>query len=142
MNEPPRVLIVEDDADALQMLTLLFEGWGFVVDPALTGIAAIACFKGHCPDVVISDLVMPGMNGLELLHAIRQVNTDCVFFFILITGYATVPRGIEAIEAGADEVLLKPIDLTLLRHLLETHGFVHSEDAASPPPDGPRRLET
>lgn len=135
MTQPPRVLIVEDDADALQMLTLLFEGWGFVVDPALTGIAAIACFKGHCPDVVISDLVMPGMNGLELLHAIRQVNTECVFFFILITGHATVPRSVEAIEAGADEVLLKPIDLDMLRHLLEAHGFLQDETAVGRAPE-------
>lgn len=116
-----RVLLVDDDAAALEMMRALFASWGYTVDSALTGRTAIELVKVHCPDFIISDLIMPGMSGLELLKALK---TDhCKAVFIMLTGYGTVRRGVEAIEAGADEVLLKPLDVEALRTALVRRGL-------------------
>lgn len=122
-----RVLIVEDDPEALRMLRTLFASWGYTVDTASSGLAALVSVAAACPQIIVSDLIMPGMSGLELLHALRT--QGCTMFFILLTGYGTVPRGVAAIEEGADEVLLKPIDTELLRTTLEHRGlWIHSEE--------------
>lgn len=116
-----RVLLVDDDPAALEMMRTLFASWGYTVETALTGPAAIGSVKARCPDIVISDLIMPGMSGLELLKALK---TDhCQAVFIMLTGYGTVRRGVEAIEAGADEVLLKPLDVDDLRATLARRGL-------------------
>ena len=120
---PARILIVEDDADSLKMLCLLLESWGYQVDEARRGDIALDKIRDNCPDVVISDLVMPGMSGLELLHAIRTERKECLIFFILTTGYGTVQKGVRAITQGADEVIIKPIDPDDLFELLCRHGF-------------------
>lgn len=114
MTAPLRVLVVEDDAQLLGYLVCLLAGWGYQTDPARSATDALACCDRQCPDVVISDLVMPGMDGLELLHSLRSVK-GCNIYFILITGHGTVSSAVRAIMEGADEVLVKPVkDVELL----------------------------
>ncbi len=108
MTAPLRVLVVEDDALLLGYLACLLAGWGYQIDPARSATEALACCTRQCPDVVISDLMMPGMGGLELLHAMRSTE-NCRIYFILITGQGTVSSAVRAIMEGADEVLLKPV---------------------------------
>lgn len=109
MTAPLRILVVEDDAQLLGYLANLLVGWGFDIDPARSATDALVSCERRCPDVVISDLMMPGMGGLELLHALRAI-PDCCILFILITGHGTVPRAVRAIMEGVDEVMVKPID--------------------------------
>ncbi len=113
MTAPLRILVVEDDAQLLGYLACLLAGWGFEIDPARSATDALASCDRRCPDVVISDLMMPGMGGLELLHALRAI-PDCHILFILITGHGTVPGAVRAIMEGVDEVMVKPIDESLL----------------------------
>lgn len=113
-----RVLIVEDDADTLEMLSLWLHRWGYACDEALSGEDALRLVSEHCPDVIISDLVMPGMSGLDLLKAIRTQNLECRSVFVLISGHTSVEVAVSAIEEGADECLLKPIEPEALRTLL------------------------
>jgi CheY-like chemotaxis protein len=119
----PRVLVVEDDPQALAYVGEIFRLWGWTVDAVMTGQQALARVDDNCPDLIISDLVLPGMSGLELMTALRQQRSDCVVFFVLVTGYGTVTRAVSAIDAGADEVLLKPFNDEDVRLLLERNGF-------------------
>lgn len=114
----PRILVVEDDQALLTFLVNTIQHWGYLADGAVSGPEAIRLVTANCPQIVISDLVMPGMDGLELLRLIRAVRDDCVMFFILITGYGTVDAAVDAVIQGANEVLLKPLDLDRLRGLL------------------------
>ena len=117
MTAPLRILVVEDDAQLLGYLACLLAGWGFEIDPARSATDALLSCASKCPDVVISDLMMPGMGGLELLHAMRAI-PGCRILFILITGYGTVSGAVRAIMEGADEVMVKPVDESaLLGHL-------------------------
>ncbi len=117
MTAPLRVLVVEDDAQLLGYLAVLLDGWGFNVDPVRSVTDALASCDRQCPDVVISDLMMPGMGGLELLHSLRAV-PDCHILFILITGYGSVSGAVRAIMEGVDEVMVKPLDESALLGLL------------------------
>ena len=119
-----RILVVEDDADNRIMLCELLKSWGYDCDAAESGEAAMDLVQSQCPDVIISDLAMPGMTGLDLLQAIRASNRDCQqAAFFLLTGHATVTVGVNAIELGADECLTKPLQIDSFRAMLETRGF-------------------
>lgn len=122
MNAAARVLVVEDDRSMLTMLIELLNGWGYETAAATSGDGALVEMQRRCPDVVISDLVMPGMSGLELLHAIRA-EKDCRVAFFLLTGHVTVTVAVRAIEQGADECLSKPFDPEALHSRLVARGF-------------------
>jgi len=117
-----RVLVVEDDRSMLTMLIEMLNGWGYCTAGATSGVGALVEIERNCPDVVISDLVMPGMDGLELLNAIRA-QPDCAVTFFLITGQATVSIAVDAITKGADECLIKPFQPETLHERLERRGF-------------------
>lgn len=112
-----RVLVVDDDADSLEMLCVWIRKWGYICDGATSGEEAIRMISAAgCPDVMISDLVMPTMSGLDLLRAIKTANVKCTF--VLLTGHVSVSVAVSAIEGGADECLAKPIDPEALRVLM------------------------
>ncbi len=107
------------------MLTMLIEmlnGWGYCTAGATSADGALVEMARNCPDVIISDLVMPGMNGLDLLNTIRS-QKDCKVAFFLITGQASVTVAVDAITRGADECLIKPFQPETLLERLEQRGF-------------------
>jgi DNA-binding NtrC family response regulator len=112
-----RVLIVEDDPAQRTGLTQLVTGWGFEASNAPDGAAALAQIAATPPDVIVSDLIMPNMGGLDLLRAIRQQGLEITT--ILLTAQATVDTAIEAIRLGAYDYVSKPIDPQRLRILLD-----------------------
>lgn len=120
---PARVLVVEDDRAALTALVEMLQSWGYCTSAATSAAGALAEIQRNCPDVVLSDLVMPGMDGLELLRAIRAI-PDCAVAFFMITGAASASVAINAIGCGADECMLKPVDQDDLRQRLEERGFL------------------
>ena len=81
-------------------------------DPAL----ALAEFKQHGADLIVSDLRMPGMSGIELLQAVRAINDNVPF--IIITGYANIDDAIEALRLGANDFIKKPFDMDELQVLI------------------------
>lgn len=116
-----RVLVVEDDRSTLTMLIEMLTGWGYRTAGATSAKGALVEMARNCPDVVISDLAMPGMTGLDLLQAIRAL--DCKVTFFLITGQPSVSVAVTAIAEGADECLLKPFAPDTLLARLEERGF-------------------
>src|SRR5215472_15092950 len=112
-----RVLIVEDDAAARVGLEQLVKSWGFTADAASDGEEALEKVTSFRPAIVISDLVMPRMDGLALLRALQQQGADATT--LLLTAQGTVETAVEAMKEGAYDYLTKPIDIQRLKILLD-----------------------
>jgi DNA-binding NtrC family response regulator len=111
-----RVLIVEDDTATRVGLTELIRTWGFAAESAADGEEALALVTSFRPAIVVSDVIMPKMNGLELLHALKDEEHLRV---ILLTAQGSVETAVEAVKDGAEDYLTKPVDPQKLRRLLE-----------------------
>jgi DNA-binding NtrC family response regulator len=113
---PLKILIVDDEEPARQGLTALLARWGYDVDEAADGQEALAKAAAGLPSVVISDLVMPKMDGLELLRALKS---DVPFAsVILLTGQGSIETAVIAMKEGAYDYLTKPVDVARLRLLI------------------------
>ena len=112
-----RVLIVEDDEAARLGLTELVRTWGFTVEAAADGEQAMAAVTSFRPTIIVSDLVMPRMDGLQLLAALGDDLAH--IYFVLLTAQGTVETAVDALKHGAEDYLTKPVDPQRLRHLLE-----------------------
>jgi len=109
MTTRTRVLVVDDDADAREMLSAVLTQAGYDVDAAEDGFAALAHVSRYRPDLVLTDLRMPGMTGVDLLQRIRRVHgAVCV---IIATGLETWDLCTAAEAYGAVTCLIKPIDV-------------------------------
>jgi len=114
---PERVLIVEDDAAARVGLEELVRSWGFLAESASDGEEALARVTSFRPAIVITDLVMPRMDGLALLRALQEQGADVTT--LLLTAQGTVETAVEAMKEGAYDYLTKPVDLQRLKILLD-----------------------
>ena len=113
-----RVLIVEDDAAARVGLEQLVRCWGFVAESAGDGEEALEKVTTFRPAIVITDLVMPRMDGLALLRALPQQGAADVTT-LLLTAQGTVESAVEAMKEGAYDYLTKPIEIHRLKMLLD-----------------------
>ena len=119
MSRPSdHLLIVEDDAAQRVGLQQLLKSWGYSVDIASDGREALERVAAQRPTVVLSDLVMPSLDGLGLLKALRQ-ETDGDITVVLMTAQGTVETAVEAIKLGAWDYLTKPVDPQRLKILLD-----------------------
>ena len=112
-----RVLIVEDDPTTRTGLTELVRTWGFTADSAADGEDALQRITVFRPSIIISDLVMPRMGGLDLLHALKDDGGD--LSIVILTAQGTVETAVEAIKEGAYDYLTKPIEPQRLKILLD-----------------------
>jgi DNA-binding NtrC family response regulator len=112
-----RVLIVDDEADFVEMLSMRMSNRGLIVDSALSGPEALQLIDKNEYDAVVLDLAMPKMDGLETLKRMLSVNPNLQV--ILLTGHATVDKGVEAIKSGAFEFLEKPVKIDALLNRVE-----------------------
>jgi DNA-binding NtrC family response regulator len=112
-----RVLIVDDEADSRDALAELTARWGYDVQTASDGTEALRrAIEGH-PDVILTDLVMPNMDGLWLLRALRAEIPECPV--VLLTGRGTIQTAVQAIKEGAYDFIEKPLEVPRLRIVLE-----------------------
>src|SRR3984893_13532684 len=112
-----RVLIVEDDGAARVGLEQLVRSWGFIAESACDGEEALEKVTSFRPAIVITDMVMPRMDGLALLRALPQVGADVTT--LLLTAQGTVETAVEAMKEGAYDYLTKPVDIQRLKVLLD-----------------------
>jgi DNA-binding NtrC family response regulator len=112
-----RVLIVEDDPTTRLGLTELVRTWGFSTEGAADGQEALQRITAFRPSIIISDLVMPRMGGLELLHSVKEEAGDVTI--VILTAQGTVETAVEAIKEGAYDYLTKPIEPQRLKILLD-----------------------
>lgn len=107
---PPTVLVVEDDPTILQLLEVNFEMEGFTVLRAADGLIGLEQAKSHAPDVIVSDVMMPTMSGLELVTALKEDATTRSIPIILLSAKAQGGDIREGMAAGADEYVTKPFE--------------------------------
>jgi DNA-binding NtrC family response regulator len=107
-----RVLLVDDEEDFTATLAERLESRGIDVDVSSNGPEAIDRVREKAYDALVIDLAMPGMDGIEATKRLLADNPDLQV--ILLTGHATVRKGVEAISSGAIEFLEKPADVNLL----------------------------
>jgi DNA-binding NtrC family response regulator len=121
MNESAQILFVDDDPRAGELFLRFCEGGPYRVRVFRDPAAALEAFRADGADLVITDLAMPGMSGMELLAAVRGHDPDVPV--IIITGYSTVDSAIEALRLGATDFIKKPYDtdelLVLINRTLE-----------------------
>jgi PAS domain S-box-containing protein len=113
-----RVLIVEDNSDAADSLRMLLELAGHEVAVAYTGADGLEAARARRPDVVLCDLGLPGLSGFEVARALRQGADTSGLRLIAVSGYGRDEDQRRARAAGFDEVLVKPVDLSVLGRLL------------------------
>ncbi len=109
MTEQFRVLVVDDDDTLLQLLTETVQTMGCSAAAAHSGLDALNLISERKFDIVVTDLKMPGMDGLSLLEEIKKIDKDVVV--IMVTGYATLETAVKAIEKGAYDYIAKPFRL-------------------------------
>ena len=112
-----RVLIVEDEPSTRLGLTELVSTWGFTTESAADGQEALQRITSFRPSIVISDLVMPRMGGLELLRALKEEGNALTI--VILTAQGTVETAVEAIKEGAYDYLTKPVEPQRLKILLD-----------------------
>jgi DNA-binding NtrC family response regulator len=117
MNTKERIMIVDDEKIVRESLYHWFMDEHYEVDTAENGEAALKKFDKDKYDLVLLDMKMPGMSGLELLPKLMQIDNDC--FVILITAYASVTSAIQALKEGAFDYITKPVDPEELNHIVK-----------------------
>jgi len=116
-----RVLVVDDNRDGADMLSLLLQTWGYETATAYSGMSALEVADTFEPDVVLLDLAMPGMSGVEVARRLRSQPGNRLVHLVALSGYGRTKDKIEASQAGFDCYLLKPVDDETLRAVLERY---------------------
>ncbi len=121
------VLIVEDDSATRRLYRFLLANGGYVVLEAEDGVAALEQIARHRCDLVITDMNMPRMDGMELIRNIKRDYPDT--HVILITAFGTPDTQKQAMKIGANDYLAKPFDFEELERRVR-HFFQHRNDVA------------
>ncbi len=111
-----RILVVDDESGAREGLRRLLEAWGYEAETAASADEALARLERVAPTAVITDLVMPGMDGLEF---VRRLQAEHPVPVIVFSGQGTIEVAVEAIKLGAQDFLEKPVEPAKLKILLE-----------------------
>ena len=117
MKQKHKILVVDDEKIVRESLYHWFEDEGYSVETAEDAIAALKLFEKGKYDLILLDMKMPGMSGIELLTKIKEIDLDCIV--ILITAFASVPTAIQALKEGAYDYVTKPVDPDELNHLVK-----------------------
>jgi pilus assembly protein CpaE len=115
---PEKILLVDDDIDTLRLVGMMLESKGYEIIAADQGEKAITLAKSDLPDLIILDIMMPGMNGFEVTQAIRQDEDTEDIPIIIFTAKSDMEDKVRGLELGAEAYLTKPISTReLLAHV-------------------------
>ncbi len=126
----PRILVVDDDPGLLRLLTIRLRSQKYEVEPAENAAKALAAIARFRPDLVITDLRMPEMDGISLLRELQRRWPS--LNIIMLTAHGTIPDAVKATQAGAFAFLTKPVEkeqlLEEVQRALKTSGFVETAE--------------
>ena len=108
------ILIVEDSPTQVKLLRFILEENGFIVDSALNGVKALECIRSKKPDLIITDIVMPEMDGFALCKALKSDPGFRLIPVMLLTSLSDPEDVIKGLQAGADNFLTKPYEDTFI----------------------------
>ncbi len=124
MKIMPRILIIDDDKEMRSLLKDLFEGEGFEADEAGNGLEGLNRLRKEPFDLIVTDIRMPGLTGLDILPGIRKLQPHA--FIIAVTAFGSEQVNRESLARGATAYLEKPIHFSRLRKLI--HEVVYSRE--------------
>jgi CheY-like chemotaxis protein len=127
---PSRILVVDDLAASAETLMMLLQMEGFDVKTAHEGMAALKIAEDFHPDVVLLDIGLPGMNGFEVAHRLRNQPQSRDALLIALTGYGEAESRTRSAQAGFDHHMVKPADVNQLLALLAQPRAVARQAAA------------
>jgi signal transduction histidine kinase len=113
LDAPGRILIVDDVADNRAVLSRRFQKRGFEIVEAHSGHAALEAIAGDVFDAVLLDVMMPDMDGMEVLKRIREHHSELALPVIMVTGRTESQNIVEALSAGANDYIVKPVDFAV-----------------------------
>ncbi len=118
---PAKILLVDDDADMRDYGSLLLEQYGYAVSTAGDGQAALNILAGTKPDLIVSDVMMPRMDGLEFLKIVRETPATREIPVILLSARDGEQSRVEGLDAGADDYIEKPFSANELLARVKAH---------------------
>jgi len=114
---PPHILVMEDEASVAQGLQLVLSEEGYDVNVAMTGGSALDTFNKEAFDLLVADLRLPDIDGMEVVRQVKESKPETEV--IVITGYSTVDSAVEAMKLGAFEYLPKPFTDEQFKQVVE-----------------------
>jgi CheY-like chemotaxis protein len=123
-----RILIVDDNAINLKLVAYLMKANGYTVVTALDAESAIEAIRSNHPDVILMDIQLPGIDGLELTRRLKADPKTRDIVIVAVTAYAMKGDQAKALAAGCDDYITKPIDTrtlpeTIAKHLAKREGL-------------------
>ncbi|NLI34124.1 MAG: sigma-54-dependent Fis family transcriptional regulator [Deltaproteobacteria bacterium] len=112
-----QILVVDDDQAHRLMLATLLEEWGYRIHEALDGLEALEFIRHSPVDLVVMDMRMPRMDGIDATREIHRYNPAVPI--VIMTAYSSIPSAVEALKSGAFDYLTKPLDFEALRLVME-----------------------
>jgi len=126
--ERKKILVVDDEEDVRETLATVLENLNYQALLAADGEEALSIVKNQRVDVILSDLYMPHMNGIELLKRVKTEKKNMIF--MMITAHPTIETAVDAIKKGAYDYLTKPFHIEEVRiklsRAMERQGLTHS----------------
>jgi CheY-like chemotaxis protein len=116
-----RILIVDDNATNLKLVAYLMKANGYIVDTALDAESAILSIRVNHPDVILMDIQLPGIDGLELTRRLKADPATHDIVIVAVTAYAMKGDQAKALAAGCDDYITKPIDTRSLPETIAKH---------------------
>lgn len=116
IEDSGKIIVVEDERGMRATLVGALEDQGYHVTAFESGREAIGSIQDGPPDLVIADLRLPDADGLEILQALRGINTEAAF--MVVTGYASVDTAVEALNEGAFAYITKPFNMDELNNTI------------------------
>ncbi len=116
-NRPRRILVVDDEETVRTLLQRYLQRQGFEVLAAQDGLQALELFRDNPCDLILSDVRMPGLDGISLLKAVKEINRRVPV--VLISGFGEVETVVAALKAGAENFLSKPLKMETLGRVVE-----------------------
>ena len=116
-NSNYTIMLVDDEPHQLKYLKLILTDAGYNVIKVEKAKTALKILNTTLPDIIISDLIMPEIDGIETMAKMKEIDPET--YFIILTGYGTVESAVEAMKIGAYDYLGKPINLDELEIIIE-----------------------
>jgi signal transduction histidine kinase/CheY-like chemotaxis protein len=134
----PTILVVEDNPIARKMARLALEAERYVVHEAADGAEAIAAVEGALPDLILQDIKLPDINGVDLVGRLRAIPGADVIPIIAVTGFRSELEHARSAMAGFSEILFKPVEPSVLVRVVRAH--LHAPDVDAVEPESRPRL--
>ncbi|TMQ58921.1 MAG: response regulator, partial [Candidatus Eisenbacteria bacterium] len=115
--EPARVLVVDDEPSVVEVFREFLSGEGYALSVALSGEEAVRLIPEIKPDLVLTDINLPGLSGLEVMRFAKREDPEVAV--IVVTGYASASTAIDALREGAYDYVTKPFDLDDVQQIVE-----------------------